>query len=173
MSDATDKMISARGLARSFKTRTGPVEAVRPIDFEVGTGEIVGLLGPNGAGKTTTLRMLTTLLKPTAGQATVVGYDLAREPREVRRRIGYVSQVGAAPAPGTRVAEELVTQARLQGVSKCEAAARVADLAPRLDLGGLEGRALVELSGGQRRRFDIALGLMHWRRRTPSATGSS
>jgi len=156
-----DTMISVRGLARSFKSRTGVVEAVRGVDFGVDPGEIVGLLGPNGAGKTTTLRMLTTLLKPSAGEATVVGHDVAREPREVRRAIGYVAQVGAAPAPGTRVAEELITQARLQGLSSAAAAARVADLAPRLDLGGLEGRALVELSGGQRRRFDIALGLMH------------
>jgi ABC-2 type transport system ATP-binding protein len=154
-------MISARGLARSFKTKAGPVDAVRGIDFDVTNGEIVGLLGPNGAGKTTTLRMLTTLLMPSAGTATVAGFDLAREPREVRRRIGYVAQVGSAPSAGTIVGEELITQARLQGLSKVQAAARLKDLAPRLDLGGLEARALLELSGGQRRRFDVALGLMH------------
>jgi ABC-2 type transport system ATP-binding protein len=153
--------ISVRGLTRRFKTRDGVLEAVRGIDFDVAGGEIVGLLGPNGAGKTTTLRMLTTLLEPTAGEATVAGRDLATEPREVRRRIGYVAQVGAAPAAGTRVGEELVTQGRLQGMSKAEAAARVAAVAPQLDLAGLENRALLELSGGQRRRFDIALGLVH------------
>jgi ABC-2 type transport system ATP-binding protein len=119
------------------------------------------LLGPNGAGKTTTLRMLTTLLMPSGGTATVAGHDLIREPREVRRRIGYVAQVGAAPMAGTMVGEELITQARLQGLSKSDANAQLAVVAPRLDLGGLEGRALQELSGGQRRRFDIALGLMH------------
>ena len=119
------------------------------------------MLGPNGAGKTTTLRMLTTLLMPSAGTATVAGHDLVREPREVRRRIGYVAQVGAAPSAGTIVGEELITQARLQGLSKADANSRLAIVAPRLDLGGLEGRALQELSGGQRRRFDIALGLMH------------
>jgi ABC-2 type transport system ATP-binding protein len=154
-------MIDARGLARSFKTKTGPVEAVRGIDLRVAEGEIVGLLGPNGAGKTTTLRMLTTLLMPSGGTATVAGHDLIREPREVRRRIGYVAQVGAAPMAGTMVGEELITQARLQGLSKSDANAQLAVVAPRLDLGGLEGRALQELSGGQRRRFDIALGLMH------------
>jgi ABC-2 type transport system ATP-binding protein len=159
MADTT--MISSRGLARSFKTKAGPVDAVRGIDFEVANGEIVGLLGPNGAGKTTTLRMLTTLLMPSAGSATVAGFDLAREPRDVRRHIGYVAQVGSAPSAGTIVGEELITQARLQGLSKPDAAARLKDLAPRLDLGGLEGRALLELSGGQRRRFDVALGLMH------------
>ena len=154
-------MINARGLARSFKTKSGQVDAVRGIDLDVAEGEIVGLLGPNGAGKTTTLRMLTTLLMPSAGTATVAGHDLVREPRGVRRRIGYVAQVGAAPSAGTVVGEELVTQARLQGLSKADASARLAVVAPRLDLGGLERRALLELSGGQRRRFDIALGLMH------------
>ena len=157
----TDAMITARGLARSFKTKSGPVEAVRAIDLDVRAGEIVGLLGPNGAGKTTTLRMLTTLLMPSAGHATVAGSDLVRDAREVRRRIGYVAQVGAAPSAGTIVGEELVTQARLQGLSQADAAARLLEVAPRLDLGGLEGRALLELSGGQRRRFDVALGLMH------------
>jgi ABC-2 type transport system ATP-binding protein len=154
-------MINARGLARSFKTKSGPVDAVRGIDLDVAEGEIVGLLGPNGAGKTTTLRMLTTLLMPSAGTATVAGHDLVREPREVRRRIGYVAQVGASPSAGTLVGEELITQARLQGLSKTDAISRLSIVAPRLDLGGLEGRALQELSGGQRRRFDIALGLMH------------
>ncbi|MEX5637182.1 ATP-binding cassette domain-containing protein [Parafrankia sp. FMc2] len=158
---ADDDLIHARGLARSFKTKTGLVEAVKGIDLEVRPGEIVGLLGPNGAGKTTTLRMLTTLLLPSSGGATVAGHDLVGQPREVRRRIGYVAQVGAAPSAGLRVGEELITQARLQGLSTAEARARVAQLAPRLDLGGLEGRALLELSGGQRRRFDVALGLMH------------
>ena len=154
-------MITAEGLARRFSTKSGPVEAVRGIDLAVGEGEIVGLLGPNGAGKTTTLRMLTTLLMPSSGTATVAGFDLAKEPREVRRRIGYVAQVGSAPSAGTLVGEELVTQARLQGLSKADARARLAEVTPRLDLGGLEERALLELSGGQRRRFDVALGLMH------------
>jgi ABC-2 type transport system ATP-binding protein len=156
-----DDLIEARGLTRAFRTKTGPVEAVKGIDLVVTRGEIVGLLGPNGAGKTTTLRMLTTLLRPSAGTATVAGHDLIRQPREVRRRIGYVAQVGSAPSPGTLVGSELVTQARLQGLSRTQARERLAELAPALDLGGLEGRALLELSGGQRRRFDVALGLMH------------
>jgi ABC-2 type transport system ATP-binding protein len=154
-------VIRTQGLARSFKTKTGPVEAVRPLDFSVGAGEIVGLLGPNGAGKTTTLRMLTTLLSPSAGTAEVAGADLRTQSRLVRSRIGYVAQIGSAPAAGSRVAEELVTQGRLQGLSKAAAKQRVADLLPTLDLDGLGERALSELSGGQRRRFDIALGLVH------------
>ena len=80
-------MIEARGLARTFKTRRGAVEAVRGIDFDVEAGEIVGLLGPNGAGKTTTLRMLTTLLEPSSGRATIAGHDVGTQAREVRRRI--------------------------------------------------------------------------------------
>jgi ABC-2 type transport system ATP-binding protein len=154
-------VIEARALSRSFKTKTGAVEAVRAIDLDVHKGEIVGLLGPNGAGKTTVLRMLTTLLRPTSGTATVAGVDLLRDPRQVRRRIGYVAQVGASPAPGSRVAEELITQGRLQGLAKAVAVERVAELLPRLDLDGLGERALNELSGGQRRRFDVALGLVH------------
>jgi ABC-2 type transport system ATP-binding protein len=154
-------MITARGLSQTFKTKTGPVDAVRGVDLDVAEGEIVGLLGPNGAGKTTTLRMLTTLLNPTAGTATVAGADLIRESREVRRRIGYVAQIGAVPAPGTRLGEELIVQARLQGMTKAAAEARLRDLLPRLDLAGFERRTLQEMSGGQRRRFDIALGLMH------------
>jgi ABC-2 type transport system ATP-binding protein len=154
-------MISVRGLTRTFRTKTGPVEAVRGIDFDVAPGEIVGLLGPNGAGKTTTLQMLTTLLKPTSGRASVAGMDVAASPRDVRRRIGYVAQIGATPAPGTLLGEELVAQARLQGMSKAAAEERLSLLLPRLDLSGFERRTLAEMSGGQRRRFDIALGLMH------------
>jgi len=83
-------VIHARALARTFQTRTGPVEAVRGVDLDVEAGEIVGFLGPNGAGKTTTLRMLTTLLTPTSGTATVAGHDLLADPVGVCRRIGYV-----------------------------------------------------------------------------------
>ena len=157
----SSSVISVRGLTHTFKTRTGPVEAVKGIDFEVREGEILGLLGPNGAGKTTTLRMLCTLLAPTAGTAMVAGVDVARDPREVRRRIGYVAQIGAVPAPGTVVGEELVVQGRLQGMGKAEAQERMLALLPSLSLEGFERRALSEMSGGQRRRFDVALGLMH------------
>jgi ABC-2 type transport system ATP-binding protein len=154
-------VISVRGLTHTFTTRTGPVEAVKGIDFEVREGEILGLLGPNGAGKTTTLRMLCTLLRPSSGTAIVAGVDVAEDPREVRRRIGYVAQVGAVPAPGTVVGEELVVQGRLQGMSKAQAQDRMRSLLPSLSLEGFEDRALSEMSGGQRRRFDVALGLMH------------
>src|SRR5215813_9555962 len=94
-------IIEASGLARTFSSRRGRVEAVRGVDLTVDEGEIVGFLGPNGAGKTTTLRMLTTLLRPTAGTATVAGTDLLRDPAGVRRRIGYVPQAIGTTAGGT------------------------------------------------------------------------
>src|SRR3954471_21959610 len=112
-------MISAHGLARTFKTRDAVVEAVRGIDLEVADGEIVGFLGPNGAGKTTTQRMLSTLLAPTAGEATVAGCDLGRDPVGVRRAIGYVAQSGSTN-PSASVDEELVLQARLYGITKVD-----------------------------------------------------
>ena len=153
-------MIEARGLARTFRNRGKAVEAVRGIDLEVDSGEIVGLLGPNGAGKTTTQRMLATLLEPTAGEATVAGCDLRRDPIGVRRQLGYVSQSGGTN-PAAKVDEELVTQAQLYGMTRAAAAARARELREMLDLAELGDRAIKTLSGGQRRRLDIALGLMH------------
>jgi len=153
-------MIEARGLARNFKTRGGQVEAVRGIDLDVAEGEIVGFLGPNGAGKTTTLRMLTTLIAPTAGTARVAGRDLLRQPVEVRRRIGYVAQ-GGCTDPEARVGEELVDHGRLYGMAAADAAARGEGLLAGLDLEGVWQRQTKTLSGGQRRRLDIAMGLIH------------
>jgi ABC-2 type transport system ATP-binding protein len=158
-------IIEAHGLARTFTSRKGTVEAVRGVDLSVEDGEIVGFLGPNGAGKTTTLRMLTTLLRPTAGTATVAGADLLSDPLEVRRRIGYVPQgigaTGGGSDPNATVAEELTLQAKLYRVPSAQVPGRVALLTSQLDLSGLDGRLVKTLSGGQRRRLDIALGLVH------------
>jgi ABC-2 type transport system ATP-binding protein len=158
-------IIEARGLARTFTSRKRKVEAVRGVDLRVDEGEIVGFLGPNGAGKTTTLRMLTTLLRPTAGSASVAGADLLRDPLGVRRRIGYVPQAIGATMGGTDpaclVGEELADQAALYHIDAAEAASRAALLTEQLDLAGLEKRLVKTLSGGQRRRLEIALGLVH------------
>ncbi len=158
-------MIEAAGLARVFTSRRQTVEAVRGVDISVAEGEIVGFLGPNGAGKTTTLRMLTTLLRPTAGTATVAGADLLRDPVEVRRRIGYVAQAIGVTAggsdPNCLVSEELQIQAQLYRIPAADAARRIALLLDQLELAGLEKRLCKTLSGGQRRRLDIALGLVH------------
>jgi len=158
-------IIEARGLARTFTSRKRKVEAVRGVDLTVDEGEIVGFLGPNGAGKTTTLRMLTTLLRPTAGTARVAGADLLKDPLGVRRRIGYVPQAIGATMGGTDpaclVGEELADQAALYHIDAAEGARRAALLTEQLDLAGLEKRLVKTLSGGQRRRLEIALGLVH------------
>ncbi|HEY1516803.1 MAG TPA: ATP-binding cassette domain-containing protein [Solirubrobacteraceae bacterium] len=155
-----DYMVQARGLAKHFPSRAGGIEAVRGVDIDVEVGEIVGFLGPNGAGKTTTLRMLTTLLTPTAGTATVAGHDLRREPIAVRSRIGYVPQRGST-SPQALVGEELVDHGRLHGLSRATAEDRGRALIAALDLDSTWDRPCGTLSGGQRRRLDIALGLIH------------
>ncbi|MEW9550319.1 ABC transporter ATP-binding protein [Nonomuraea sp. NPDC050783] len=149
-------MIETSGLTKTF----GDVQAVAGVDITVEPGEIVGFLGPNGAGKTTTMRMLTTLLAPTSGAATVAGHDLLAEPREVRRRIGYVSQGGAVP-PAAPLRGELELQGMLYGLSRERSAARTREVLALLELTGLEERVGAALSGGQRRRFDIAFALLH------------
>jgi ABC-2 type transport system ATP-binding protein len=158
-------IIEARGLARTFRSRKRTVEAVRGVDLTVGDGEIVGFLGPNGAGKTTTLRMLTTLLHPTAGTATVAGADLLADPVGVRRKIGYVPQAIGQTMGGTDpsclVIEELLDQAALYHLPREEGARRAQTLIGQLELSGLERRLVKTLSGGQRRRLEIALGLVH------------
>jgi len=153
-------VIHARGLARTFRRKKQEIHAVVGVDLDVEAGEIVGFLGPNGAGKTTTLRMLTTLLEPTAGTATVAGCDLLTDPVGVRRRIGYVSQSGST-APEARAGEEVVDHARLYGMGTAEATARGQRLFAELDLEGLWERKPKAMSGGQRRRLDIAMGLVH------------
>ena len=155
-----ENMIEARGLRRVYKTRQGEVEAVRGVEFTVDTGEIVGFLGPNGAGKTTTLRMLTTLLEPTGGEATVAGRDLSTDPVGVRRRIGYVAQ-GGSTDPEARSGEEIVDHARMYGIDARVARSNGQALFEQLDLDGLWDRQCKTLSGGQRRRLDIAMGLVH------------
>jgi ABC-2 type transport system ATP-binding protein len=111
-----DQVIAASGLRHMHRGRGGEVLAVAGVDLEVVAGEIFGFLGPNGAGKTTTLRMLATLLPPTAGEARVAGRDLGREPERVRERIGYVGQQGGTDR-GISARAELQFQARLYGLS--------------------------------------------------------
>jgi ABC-2 type transport system ATP-binding protein len=157
-------MIETRGLRKSFKSRQGRekkvVEAVRGVDLDVAAGEIFGFLGPNGAGKTTTLRMLATLIEPDGGTATVAGADLRRSPGEVRRRIGYVAQGGSTWDDST-AREELVHQARLYGIGKADAAARAQRVLDAFQLSEYADRKCKTYSGGQRRRVDIALGIIH------------
>ncbi|MBU2662907.1 ATP-binding cassette domain-containing protein [Actinoplanes bogorensis] len=157
-------MIETRGLRKSFISRQGrekkTVEAVRGVDLNVAEGEIFGFLGPNGAGKTTTLRMLATLIEPDDGTATIAGADLRADPGEVRRRIGYVAQGGSTWDDST-AREELVLQARLYGASKAEALSRSAHVLESFQLSEYADRKCKTYSGGQRRRVDIALGIIH------------
>jgi ABC-2 type transport system ATP-binding protein len=156
----SEPAITTDGLTKTFASRQGPVQAVRGVSLEVGVGEIFGLLGPNGAGKTTTMRMLTTLLPIDGGRATVAGFDVARAPKRVRERIGYVSQLGGADELATG-RENLILQGRLYGATLSELRPRVAELAELLDLSEFADRRVKTYSGGQRRRLDVALGIVH------------
>ncbi|MBP2320975.1 ABC-2 type transport system ATP-binding protein [Kibdelosporangium banguiense] len=153
-------MIKARGLARQFRARGHTVDAVQGVDIDVSRGELVGFLGPNGAGKSTTLRMLTTLLRPTAGEAVVAGCDLLSDPAGVRKRIGYVAQ-GHSSGDEQKVIEELVLQGRFYGLAAGESRRRADELLERFDLTEIAGRTAGKLSGGQKRRLDIAMGVIH------------
>ena len=153
-------MIHTSGLTKQFTTKKETVEAVRGLDLDVEAGELVAFLGPNGAGKTTTLRMLTTLLAPSAGTAVVAGHDIHREQAAVRRRIGYVGQ-GNGAGHNQRVIDELVSQGRSYGMSKPDARTRAAEVVRQLDLSALTDRKVLTLSGGQRRRLDVAIGMVH------------
>ena len=153
-------VIETQGLRRAFKTRKRIVDAVAGVDLSVRQGEIFGFLGPNGAGKTTTLRMLATLLPPSGGTATVAGCNLSTQPDQIRQRIGYVGQAGGAD-PEITGRRELVFQGRLYGLSLEAANQRAAELITMLELEICADRAGKTYSGGQKRRLDIGLGLVH------------
>ncbi|WP_327287811.1 ATP-binding cassette domain-containing protein [Streptomyces sp. NBC_01198] len=157
-------MIETRGLRKSFRTgrrrKATTVEAVAGLDLTVAQGEIFGFLGPNGAGKTTTLRMLATLLPPDGGEAVVAGADLRTAQAAVRRSIGYVAQ-GGGTWDAVTAREELVLQARMHGVGKAEAQGRAAEALDAFNLAAYADRPCRTYSGGQRRRVDIALGVVH------------
>ncbi|WP_424347779.1 ATP-binding cassette domain-containing protein [Kocuria sp. CH-021] len=157
---STPPIISARGLSKSFRGPGGrTVQAVVDLTMDVAPGTLTAFLGPNGAGKSTSLRMLTTLLRPTGGTATVCGFDVARQPAEVRARIGYIGQKNGA-GQYQRVRDELLSQGALYGLGRAETRRRVDELVEALGLGDLVRRPTMKLSGGQRRRVDIALGLI-------------
>ena len=137
------------------------IEAVRGISLSIKCGEIYGFLGPNGAGKTTTLRMLTTLLPIDEGEAHIVGFDVKKQSQEVRRHIGYVSQLGGADLSATG-RENLMLAGRLYGMSREETHKRSNELIHIFDLSELVDRGAKTYSGGQKRRLEVALGIMHW-----------
>lgn len=153
-------MIETKALTKHFAQGKKLVEAVKGVTLDVAEGELVALLGPNGAGKSTTLRMLTTLLEPTSGTAKVAGFDVSDARSEVRSRLGYVGQ-GNGAGHNQRVRDELVTQGLCYGMTKPSSQVRADELLGDLELEDLATRKVSTLSGGQRRRLDIALGLVH------------
>lgn len=157
-------ILQTKQLRKTFVTKKGKskntVEAVKGIDLVVKKGEIFGFLGPNGAGKTTSLKMLTTLLSPTSGEAKVVGFDLLKEPQKIRKHIGYVSQAGGADT-SMNALENLILQARLYGVSDEMAKKRAEELVEQFEMKEFATRIASSYSGGQRRRLDLALGVAH------------
>jgi ABC-2 type transport system ATP-binding protein len=148
--------IVASGLVRRF----GAIEAVAGIDLAIDAGEVFGFLGPNGAGKSTTVRVLTTLLKPTAGRAEVAGHDVVREADAVRRAIGVALQE-AAIDPLMTGRELLHLQAVLHGIDKQEGRERAVTLLETVGLTAAADRRVGTYSGGMRRRLDLALALVH------------
>jgi ABC-2 type transport system ATP-binding protein len=155
--DPRDNSIEAHGLVRDFKK--GP-RAVDGIDLYVDPGEIYGFLGPNGAGKSTTVHMLTTLLPPTAGTATVGGYDVVKEGPQVRKAIGAALQE-AALDPYLTGREHLRLQATMHGITGDERKQRSAELLHRVGLTEAADRKIRGYSGGMKRRLDLALALVH------------
>src|SRR6185503_1176765 len=149
--------ITVDGLVREFK---GGIRAVDGIELQVQPGEIYGFLGPNGAGKSTTVHMLTTLLPPTAGSATVAGFDVATQGPDVRRRIGAALQEAALDNFLTG-REHFELQGGLHGLSKAQRGSRATELLERVGLTDAADRKVGGYSGGMKRRLDLALALVH------------
>jgi ABC-2 type transport system ATP-binding protein len=150
-----DIAVQAQGLTKRF----GDTVALRGVDLDVPRATVLGLLGPNGAGKTTTVRILTTLLRPDAGMATVDGVDVLADPREVRARIGVTGQYAAVDEQLT-AAENLDHVGRLFRLGKLEARRRRVELLEQFDLTDAADRVVKGYSGGMRRRLDIAMSLI-------------
>jgi len=160
----SDCVIEIKQLQKTFvikeRGKKRQVDAVRGVDLIVKRGQIFGFLGPNGAGKSTTQKMLSTLMQPSGGKATVLGYDLAKQPDKIRQNVGFVSQAGGAnlALSGT---ENLVLQAQLFGIDAPTAKRSAAEFSERFQMNSYIDRPASTYSGGQKRRLDIALGMIH------------
>ena len=149
-------MIKVEGVSKRY----GSTRAVRNISFEVRRGEIVGFLGPNGAGKTTTMRILTGFLPPTEGRAIVAGYDVAEDPLEVKKRIGYLPE-NPPVYPEMDVEGYLRFVARLKGVPSSEIPSRLENALDRVSIGHVRSKLIGKLSKGYRQRVGLAQALIH------------
>ena len=157
-STATEELaIDARDLVKTYK---GEVRAVRGVSLAVPRGSVFGLLGPNGAGKSTLVRMLTTLSAPTSGTASVAGYDVVRQQREVRRAIGCIAQNSGVDVQATG-RENLLLQGRVYGMRGAALERRADSLLELFGLAAVGKRFVKTYSGGMKRKLDVALGLVH------------
>ncbi len=145
---------------KSLVKKYGKITAVDDISFDVEEGEIFGFLGPNGAGKSTTMMILTTLLKPTSGEAIVAGYDVVRQAKKVRENIGYVQQEIAVDEYLTG-RENLLLEARLNHIPKNLIEKRIDEVLELIELVDKQNESVITYSGGMRKRLDIAGGLLH------------
>jgi len=148
--------IETTALTRRF----GALAAVDALDLAIPSGAIFGLLGTNGAGKTTVIKMLTTLLTPTSGTASVAGFDIRRRPGEVRRHIGYVSQMLSADGELTGY-ENLLISAKLYGLTRAERAERIDEALRFMEIQDAADRLVSHYSGGMIRRLEIAQSMLH------------
>ena len=149
-------MITVKELTKRYARNT----AVDHISFDIQKGQIVGFLGPNGAGKTTTLRMLTCFMPPTAGSATVAGFDVLEEPMEVKKRIGYLPETPPV-YPEMRTGEYLEFVARLKGIPKSDIAKRVDYVCDRCSVADVRQKLISKLSKGYRQRIGLAQAIIH------------
>ncbi len=152
----TEEIIKVSGLTKTF----GELTAVNHVSFEVNRGEIFGFLGPNGAGKTTTINMLTTVLRPTSGSASVGGFDVARQSRDVRRNIGVVPQEYTADEDLTGY-DNVMLCAQLYDIPKRDAEERIKELLNIVQLNDAKDKRVETYSGGMRRRLELAAGLIN------------
>ena len=145
---------------KSLKKSFGDVTAVNDVSISVKNGEIFGFLGPNGAGKSTTIMILTTLLKPSSGQALIAGFDVMKDAKLVRQNIGYVQQETTVDEYLTG-RENLLLQAKLNHIPKDEINQRITEILHLIELSDKQDEPVVTYSGGMRKRLDIAGGLLH------------
>jgi len=152
-----DNAIEARGLVKTYR---GDVRALDGVSLAAAPGTVFGLLGPNGAGKSTTVKILTTLSRPNAGEASVAGFDVVRQPAKVRLAIGAVAQKSGLD-PQMTGRENLILQGRVYGMRGAALGSRAQELLDRFGLGDAAGRTVRTYSGGMQRKLDVAVGLMH------------
>jgi ABC-2 type transport system ATP-binding protein len=157
---SVEYIVETKDLKKVFKSKDRTVNAVNGVNLKIKTGQIYGFLGPNGAGKTTTLRMLATLLPIDEGEATINGVNVKNNAKQVRKHIGYVSQSGGSDDNAIGL-DDMILQGRLYGMSRTKSIQRAKELIKLLSLGDFINRKVVTYSGGQRRRLDIAIGIMH------------